>query len=164
MSLTNVETEVATKLEEIQTLQSRVEELEQEVSLAQKKLSEMEFLKRKVELKNVELTNTNVDLDLEKTTVQKALIEKDSLLQEAILKGPVNTSLAEQIPKISNKSEVIEGNKGLKKGNKITNPKTTLESPYSLFFQNHSYEFPTRYAKEPRDGTTPYETLPHGYG
>lgn len=30
--------------------------------------------------------------------------------------------------------------------------------------RNYSYGFPIRYAEEPKDRTTPYETLPYGYG
>ena len=41
ISLTSAKSEIATKLEEIQALHSRVEELEQDVSLAQKRLSEI---------------------------------------------------------------------------------------------------------------------------
>ena len=63
------------------------------------------------------------------SSVQKTLSEKEILLQEA------NDHLAEQIPKISSESEVLEGVKGQENGNEITSPKTTLESPYSLFFQ-----------------------------
>ena len=59
---------------------------------------------------------------------RKALIEKDSLLQEA------NDRLAEQIPKTSSESEVLGGVKGLEKGIEITSPKTTSDSPYYLFF------------------------------
>ncbi|CAG8548463.1 11620_t:CDS:2 [Ambispora gerdemannii] len=29
---------------------------------------------------------------------------------------------------------------------------------------NQSYGFPIRYAEEPKNRTTPYETLPYGYG
>ena len=100
---------------------------------------------------------------------------------------------------------MLGGVKGQENGNEITSPKTTSESPYSLFFQyaiifvivlliicilwcvfscrnssyneeknipnykiplnrNYSYGFSTRYAEEPKDRTTPYETLPYGYG
>ncbi|CAG8480042.1 11101_t:CDS:2 [Dentiscutata erythropus] len=59
---------------------------------------------------------------------QKALIEKDSLLQEA------NDRLAKQISQTSSKSEVLGGDKGLEKGIEITSPKTTSDSPYYLFF------------------------------
>ncbi|CAG8776533.1 2022_t:CDS:1, partial [Funneliformis caledonium] len=45
---------------EIQALQSKVKELEQDVFLVQDDLSEMDFLKRKLELKNVELTSENI--------------------------------------------------------------------------------------------------------
>ena len=60
------------------------------------------------------------------------MIEKDSLLQET------NTLLLEQILKTSSESkqnEVIGGDKGLEKGNKITSPKTITVSPNFLFFQ-----------------------------
>jgi len=60
------------------------------------------------------------------SSVQKTLSEKETFLQET------NTRLAEQIPKTSSESEVFGGDKGLKKGNKITSPK----SPYDLFFQH----------------------------
>ncbi|CAI2195437.1 20228_t:CDS:1, partial [Funneliformis geosporum] len=45
ISLSSANSEIATKLEEIQALHSRVEELEQDVSLAEKRLSEMDSLK-----------------------------------------------------------------------------------------------------------------------
>jgi chaperonin cofactor prefoldin len=48
ISLTSVKSEVTAKLKEIQAFQSRVEELEQDVSLVQKKLSEMDSLKRHI--------------------------------------------------------------------------------------------------------------------
>ena len=63
--------------------------------------------------------------------MQKAVIEKDSLLQET------NTFLLEHISKTSSESkqnEVIGGDKGLEKCNKITSFKTTLVSPNSSFF------------------------------
>src|SRR6266498_1688796 len=146
--------------EEIQALQSRVKELEQDASLAQDEISKIVSLKCKLELKNVELTTENIGLSLAKDDLedlltekkdelaqikddlviaQKALIEKDSLLQEA------NDRLAEQIPKTSSEPEqilkeshngVIGGVSGLEKGNEITSPKITSESPYSLFFQH----------------------------
>ena len=146
--------------EEIQAFQSKVKELEQDVSLVQDDLSEMDSLKRKLELKNVELTSENIGLSLAKEDLedsltekkdelaqikddlviaQKALIEKDSLLQEA------NNRLAEQIPKTSSEPEqilkelhngVIGGVSRLEKGNEITSPEITSESPYSLFFQH----------------------------
>ncbi len=136
--------------EEIQALQSRVKELEQDASLAQDEISEIVSLKRKLELKNVELTTENIGLSLAKDDLedlltekkdelaqikddlviaQKALIEKDSLLQEA------NDRLAEQISQTSSESEVLRGDKGLEKGIKITSPKTISDSPYYLFFQ-----------------------------
>src|SRR5439155_8669042 len=61
------------------------------------------------------------------------LIEKDTLLQEAVLN---NTRLAKQIPITSSESEVIGGDNGLEKGNEITSPKTTSVSPNSSFFQH----------------------------
>ncbi|RIA86599.1 hypothetical protein C1645_740749 [Glomus cerebriforme] len=82
----------------------------------------MDSLKRKLELKNVELTNENIGLSLAKedledsltkkkdklaqikddlVTMQKTLIKKDSLLQE------VNDCLAKQIPKTSSEPEQI---------------------------------------------------------
>ena len=66
-------------------------------------------------------------------SAQKAVIKKDSLLQET------NTLLLEQISKTSSESkqnEVVGGDKGLEKGNEITSPETISESPYSLFFQH----------------------------
>src|SRR6266496_563070 len=145
---------------EIQALQSKVKELEQDVSLVQDDLLEIDSFKHKLELKNVKLTSENIGLSLAKEDLedsltekkdelaqikddlviaQKALIEKDSLLQEA------NDRLAEQILKTSSEPEqilkeshngVIGGVSGLKKGNEITSPKITSESPYSLFFQH----------------------------
>ena len=136
--------------EEIQALQSRVKELEQDASLVQDEISEIVSLKRKLELKNVELTTENIGLSLAKDDLedlltekkdelaqikddlviaQKALIEKDSLLQEA------NDRLAEQISQTSSESEVLGGDKGLEKGIEITSPKITSDSPYYLFFQ-----------------------------
>uniref|UniRef100_U9TJP7 Uncharacterized protein n=1 Tax=Rhizophagus irregularis (strain DAOM 181602 / DAOM 197198 / MUCL 43194) TaxID=747089 RepID=U9TJP7_RHIID len=97
------------------------------VSLVQDDLSEMDSIKRKLELKNVELTSENIGL------TQKALIEKDSLLQE------VNYHLAEQIPKTSSEPEqilkelhngVIGGISELEQGNEITSLEITSESPY----------------------------------
>ena len=86
-----------------------------------------------------ELTSTRIELINNKeelmqmrdnlSSVQKTLSEKEILLQEA------NDHLAEQIPKISSESEVLGGVKGQENGNEITSPKTTSESPYSLFFQ-----------------------------
>ena len=67
---------------------------------------------------------------------QKAVIEKDSLLQET------NTLLLEQISKTSSEfkqNEVIEGDKGLEKGNEITSPEITSVSPNSFFFRLRSF-------------------------
>jgi hypothetical protein len=145
-------------LEEIQALHSRVEELKQDVSLAQKKLSEMDFLKRKSELEYIKLSDENINLELAKMeledtlakkkdelmqvrddllSAQKTMIEKDSLLQET------NTLLLEQISKTFSKSkqnEVIGGDKGLEKDNGITSPETTSKLPNSDFFQ-HAFIF-----------------------
>ena len=142
------------ELSEMESLQSRSEELERDLSLAQEELSKMESHRRKLELRNTELFTENIDLDLGKrdledtlikkkdelaqmndnlATAQKALIEKDTLLQEVVLN---NTRLAEQISKISSESEVIGGDKGLEKGIEITSPKTTSVSPNSSFFQH----------------------------
>src|SRR6266496_4100783 len=66
-------------------------------------------------------------------SAQKAVIEKDSLLQET------NTLLLEHISKTSSESkqnEAIGGDKGLEKGNKITSPKTTSVSSNFSFFQH----------------------------
>ena len=67
------------------------------------------------------------------TIAQKVMIEKDTLLQEAVLN---NTHLAKQIPKTSSKSEVIGGVSELKKDNGITSSETTLKLPNSDFFQH----------------------------
>src|ERR1044071_6142122 len=56
--------------EEIQALQSRVKELEQDVSLAQDEITEIDSLKRKLELKNVELTTENIGLSLAKKDLE----------------------------------------------------------------------------------------------
>ncbi|RGB23473.1 hypothetical protein C1646_774443 [Rhizophagus diaphanus] len=77
----------------MESLQSRLEELERDLSLAQEELSKMESHRH-------ELAQMNDNL----ATAQKALIEKDTLLQEAVLN---NTRLAEQILKTSSESEMI---------------------------------------------------------
>src|SRR5207248_9314937 len=64
--VTRANCEIATKLEEIQALHSRVEELEQDVSLAEKRLSEMDSLKRKSELEYIKISDKNISLDLAK--------------------------------------------------------------------------------------------------
>ena len=64
------------------------------------------------------------------SSVQKILSEKDIFLQEA------NDHLAEQIPKTSSESEVLEGISRLEKDNSITSPETTPKVPNSLFFQH----------------------------
>src|ERR1044072_6757746 len=127
ISLASAKSEIATKLEEIQALHSRVEELEQDVSLAEKRLSEMDSFKHKSEQEYIKLSDENISLELAKMeledtlakkkdelmqvrddllSAQKAVIEKDSLLQET------NTLLLEQILKTSSESkqnEVIGG-------------------------------------------------------
>ncbi|CAG8729968.1 17030_t:CDS:1, partial [Acaulospora colombiana] len=116
ISLSSANSEIATKLEEIQALHSRVEELEQDVSLAEKRLSEMDSLKRKSEQEYLKLSEENVSLVLAKMELkdtlvkkkdelmqvnedlllaQKSVIEKDSFLQET------NTLLLEQFSKAS---------------------------------------------------------------
>ncbi|GET52677.1 hypothetical protein GLOIN_2v1778052 [Rhizophagus irregularis DAOM 181602=DAOM 197198] len=123
ISLASTKSEIATKLEEIQALQSRIEELEQDVSLVQKRLSEMDFLKRKSELEYIKLSDENISLELANTeledtlakkkdelmrvrddllSAQKAVIEKDSLLQET------NFLLLEHISKTSSESKQNE--------------------------------------------------------
>ena len=120
ISLASTKNEIATKLEEIQALHLRVEELEQDVSLAQKRLSEMDSLKRKSELEYIKLSDENISLEFAKMeledtlakkkdelmrvrddllSAQKAVIEKDSLLQET------NTLLLEHISKTSSESK-----------------------------------------------------------
>ncbi len=65
----------------MQTLQSKVEELEQDISLAQENLSEIDSFKRKFELEKVELFNKNISLFLAKEELEDLLIEKkDELL------------------------------------------------------------------------------------
>src|SRR4051794_33785817 len=62
-------------------------------------------------------------------SVQKTLSEKEIILQET------NTRLAEQIPKISSESEVLEGVSRLEKDNGITSPEIIPKLPNSVFFQ-----------------------------
>ena len=76
ISLASAKNEIATKLEEIQALHSRVEELEQDVSLAQKRLSEMNFLKHKFELKYIKLSDKNISLELAKMKLEDTLTKK----------------------------------------------------------------------------------------
>ena len=68
--------EIATKLEEIQALHLRVEELEQDVSLAQKRLSEMDSHKRKSELEYIKLSDKNISLELAKMELEDTLAKK----------------------------------------------------------------------------------------
>ena len=63
-------------MKEIQALHSRIEELEQDVSLAEKRLSEMDFLKCKSELKYIKLSNENISLDLAKMELEDILAKK----------------------------------------------------------------------------------------
>ncbi|KAF0521511.1 hypothetical protein F8M41_015794 [Gigaspora margarita] len=86
-------------------------------------------------------------------SAQKALLEKDSLLQEA------NAHLAEQISKVSSESkynEVIGGDSGLEKEKNIPNYKIPLD-------RNQNYKFPIHNAKEFKDRNTSYETSSFGY-
>jgi hypothetical protein len=69
-------------LEEIQALHLRVEELEQDVSLVQKKLSEMDSLKCKSELEYIKLSDENISLELAKMELKDTLAKKkDELMQ-----------------------------------------------------------------------------------
>src|SRR6266480_670545 len=77
ISLESAKNEIATKLEEIQAFHSRVEELEQDVSLAQKRLSEMDSLKRKSELEYIKLSNENISLELAKMELEDTLAKKN---------------------------------------------------------------------------------------
>ncbi|UZO29389.1 uncharacterized protein OCT59_022867 [Rhizophagus irregularis] len=114
----------------------------------------MDFLKCKSELEYIKLLDENISLELanmkledtltkkkdelmwvkdDLLSAQKAVIEKDSFLQET------NFLLLEHISKTSSESkqnEAIGGDKGLEKDNEITSPEITSESPYSLFFQH----------------------------
>ena len=66
----------------MQALQSRVGELEQDISLTRKEISEMVSFKHKMELKNMELTNENIGLELAKSDLKDSLAEKkDELIQ-----------------------------------------------------------------------------------
>ena len=82
ISLSSANSEIATKLEEIQALHSRVEELEQDVSLVQKRLSEMDSLKRKFELEYIKLSDENISLELAKMELEDTLAKKkDELMR-----------------------------------------------------------------------------------
>ncbi|CAG8730290.1 15639_t:CDS:2 [Cetraspora pellucida] len=102
-----------------------VEELEQDVSLAQKKLTEMDSFK---------------------FTTQRVLIEKDTLLQEAVLN---KAYLADQIPKTSSESEVaggvLEGPdvSEQKKGNDNASSETTWGFYRDYFLKNSKTEIPS---------------------
>ncbi|RIA81722.1 hypothetical protein C1645_744307 [Glomus cerebriforme] len=74
---TKAENEITAKLEEIQALQSEIKELKIKYFLAQKDLSEMDFLRRELTQirQNVELKN--VDLDLKKDELSE---KKDELI------------------------------------------------------------------------------------
>ena len=63
-------------MEEIQAFHSRVEKLEQDVSLAQKRLSEMNSLKRKSELEYIKLSDKNISLELAKMELEDILAKK----------------------------------------------------------------------------------------
>ncbi|CAB4403211.1 unnamed protein product [Rhizophagus irregularis] len=187
ISLASTKSEIATKLEEIQVLQSRIEELEQDISLVQKKLSEMDFLKRKSELEYIKLSNENISLELANTKLedtlakkkdelmwvkddlllaQKAVIEKDSLLQET------NSLLLEHISKTfseSKQNEAIGDDKGL--GERCIfshlyssyNEEKNIPNYKIPLNKNQGYVFPIRYVEELKDRTTSYETSSFGY-
>ena len=76
ISFANTKSKIATKLEEIHILHSRVEELEQDVSLAEKRLSEMDSLKRKSELEYIKLSDENISLELAKMELEDTLVKK----------------------------------------------------------------------------------------
>ncbi|GBB91268.1 hypothetical protein RclHR1_18440003 [Rhizophagus clarus] len=71
------------ELLEMESLQSRAEELEQNLSLAQKELLEIESLRPKWELRNAELFTKNIDLDLEKKDLEDTLTKKKDNLVTA---------------------------------------------------------------------------------
>src|SRR5437764_7257924 len=76
ISLANAKSEIDIKLEEIQALHLRVEELEQDVSLAQKRLLEMNSLKHKSELEYIKLSDKNISLELAKMKLEDTLTKK----------------------------------------------------------------------------------------
>ncbi|GES87034.1 hypothetical protein GLOIN_2v1816266 [Rhizophagus clarus] len=111
----------------------------------------MDSLKCKSEQEYIKLSDKNISLELAKMeledtlakkknelmqvrddllSAQKAVIEKDSFLQET------NTLLLEQILKISSESEVLGGISGLEKDNGIASPEITPKLPNSVFFQH----------------------------
>ncbi|RIA96327.1 hypothetical protein C1645_815496 [Glomus cerebriforme] len=82
------------------------------------------YLERIVELEDVVEEEDLLEV------LQNALLKRNSFLQEADLKGSVNTCLAKQIPKISNESkynEVIGGASKLEKENKNTKFQSTMQ-------------------------------------
>ncbi|CAG8748876.1 16320_t:CDS:1, partial [Acaulospora colombiana] len=82
ISLANAKSEIATKLEEIQAIHSRVEELERDASLAEKRLLEMDSLKHKSEQEYIKLSDENFSLDLAKMELEDILAKKkDELMQ-----------------------------------------------------------------------------------
>src|SRR4051794_16828337 len=162
ISLLSANSEIATKSEEIQALQSEIKELEMKYFLAQKDLSEMDSLRQElaqtrqnVELKNVDLDLKEYELSEKKDELMRLrneLMDKKeeliqmrdnlSLVQQTLseketLLQETNTCLAKQILKTSSESEVLGGDSGLEKGIEITSPKTTSDSPYYLFFQQY---------------------------
>jgi chromosome segregation ATPase len=78
ISLLSANSEIATKSEEIQALQSEIKELEMKYFLAQKDLSEMDSLRQELAQtrQNVELKN--VDLDLKEYELSE---KKDELMR-----------------------------------------------------------------------------------
>ncbi|GBB95433.1 hypothetical protein RclHR1_25330001 [Rhizophagus clarus] len=82
ISFTSAKSKIATKLEEIQALHSRVEKLEQDVSLAEKRLSEMDSLKHKSKQEYIKLSDKNISLELAKMELEDTLAKKkDELIQ-----------------------------------------------------------------------------------
>ncbi|RIA90203.1 hypothetical protein C1645_823616 [Glomus cerebriforme] len=76
ISSTKAENKISTKLEEIQALHLRIKELEQDVSLAEKRLLEMDSLKHKSEQKYIKLSDKNISLDLAKMELEDTLAKK----------------------------------------------------------------------------------------
>ena len=87
ISLASTKNEIATKLEEIQALHLRVEELEQDVSLAQKRLSEKETL--------LQETNTRLAKQILKTSSESEVLGGDKGLEKCIeITSPKTTSVS----------------------------------------------------------------------
>jgi len=80
ISLASAKNKIATKLEKIQALYSKVKKLEQNVFLAQKRLLEMDSLKRKSELEYIKLSDKNISLELAKMKLEDILAKKKDKL------------------------------------------------------------------------------------